>query len=179
MAGSLEDIPVSRIMLDCGSAINIIPLKMLLKLGYTINDLSPTNVMIEGWTQSGQQALGTTRLRLMIEDMMTYVTFHVIDAITSTNVLLGRPWLHEHKVVPSIRHPCFKYKTPEGETKRIFANTNISRRQKHSMQILNSIWSRSCESLLLHLQIKWLSRKNEIRILKSQANHEEDVSLHP
>ena len=43
MAGSLEDIPVPRIMLDCGSAINIIPLKMLLKLGYTINDLSPTN----------------------------------------------------------------------------------------------------------------------------------------
>lgn len=32
------------------------------------------------------QALGTIRFRLMIEDMMTYVTFHVIDAITSTNV---------------------------------------------------------------------------------------------
>lgn len=123
MAGSLEDIPVSRIMLDCGSAINIIPLKMLLKLGYTINDLSPTNVMIQGFTQSGQQALGTIRLRLMIEDMMTSVTFHVIDAITSTNVLLGRPWLHEHKVVPSIWLQCFKYKTPHGETKRIFANT--------------------------------------------------------
>ena len=29
----------------------------------------------------GQQALGTIRLRLMIEDMMTYVPFHVIDAI--------------------------------------------------------------------------------------------------
>lgn len=71
----------------------------------------------------GQQALGTIRLRLMIEDMMTYVTFHVIDAITSTNVLLGRPWLHEHKVVPSTWHQCFKYKTPEGETNRIFANT--------------------------------------------------------
>lgn len=70
--------------------------------------------MIQGFTQSGQQALGTIRLRLMIEDMMTYVTFHVIDAITSTNVLLGHPWLHEHKVVPSIRHQCFKYKTSEG-----------------------------------------------------------------
>lgn len=70
----------------------------------------------------GQQALGTIRLRLMIEDMMTYVTFHVIDA--STNVLLGRPWLHEHKALkPSTWHQCFKYKTPEGESKRIFANT--------------------------------------------------------
>lgn len=48
--------------------------------------------MIQAFNQSGQQALliGTIRLRLMIEDMMTYVTFHVIDAITSTN--LGRPW---------------------------------------------------------------------------------------
>lgn len=55
--------------------------------------------MIQGWNQSVQQALGTIRLRLMIEDMMTYVTFHVIDAITSTNVLLGRLWLHEHKAL--------------------------------------------------------------------------------
>lgn len=54
---------------------------------------------------------------------MTYVTFHVIDAITSTNVLLGRPWLHEHKVMPSTWHQCFKYKTPERESNRIFANT--------------------------------------------------------
>lgn len=54
MAGSLEveDIPVPRIMLDCRSAINIIPLKMLLKLGYTINDLSPTNVMTQAFNQS-------------------------------------------------------------------------------------------------------------------------------
>ena len=36
----------------------------------------------------GQQALGTIRLRLMIEDMMTYVPFHVIDA--STNLILAR-----------------------------------------------------------------------------------------
>lgn len=71
----------------------------------------------------GQQALGTIRLRLMIEDMMTYVTFHVIDAITSTNVLLGRPWLHEHKVVPSTWYQCFKYKTPEGETNMIFPSS--------------------------------------------------------
>lgn len=73
--------------------------------------------------------------------MMTYVTFHVIDAITSTNVLLGRPWMHEHKVVPSTWHQCFKYKTPEGETQRIFANTKPFRRQKHSMQIQNEFYS--------------------------------------
>lgn len=116
----------------------------------------------------GQQALGTIRLRLMIEDMMTYVTFHVIDAITSTNVLLGRPWLHEHKVVPSTWHQSFKYKTPEGETNRIFANTN-SRRQKHSMQIQNSFYLEPTKDFYLHLQIKWLSRKNSIRILKQVA----------
>lgn len=45
------------------------------------------------------------------------------NAITSTNVILGCPWLHEHEVVPSTWHQCFKYKTPQGETNRIFTNT--------------------------------------------------------
>ena len=54
MAGSLEIeyMPILRIMLDCCSAINIIPLKMLLKLRYTINDPSPTNVMTQAFNQS-------------------------------------------------------------------------------------------------------------------------------
>ncbi|KAL0294847.1 UNVERIFIED_CONTAM: hypothetical protein Sradi_6864900 [Sesamum radiatum] len=35
--------------------------------------------------------------------------FHIIDARTSYNLLLGRPWLHENGVVPSTLHQCFKY----------------------------------------------------------------------
>ncbi|KAL0291237.1 UNVERIFIED_CONTAM: hypothetical protein Sangu_2542000 [Sesamum angustifolium] len=41
--------------------------------------------------------------------MVSSALFHVIDAKTSYNMLLGRPWLHENAVVPSTWHQCFKY----------------------------------------------------------------------
>ncbi|KAL0454264.1 UNVERIFIED_CONTAM: hypothetical protein Slati_0765600 [Sesamum latifolium] len=44
-----------------------------------------------------------------MEDMFSTSLFHVIDAKTSYNMLLGRPWLHENGVVPSTWYQCFKY----------------------------------------------------------------------
>ncbi|KAL0402131.1 UNVERIFIED_CONTAM: hypothetical protein Slati_4243000 [Sesamum latifolium] len=44
-----------------------------------------------------------------MEDMVSTVLFHVIDAKSSYNMLLGCPWLHENAVVPSTWHQYFKY----------------------------------------------------------------------
>ncbi|KAL0462266.1 UNVERIFIED_CONTAM: hypothetical protein Slati_0114200 [Sesamum latifolium] len=65
--------------------------------------------MIQGFNQGGQRAVGIIRLQLTMEDMVSTALFHVIDAKTSYNMLLGRPWLHENAVVPSTWHQCFKY----------------------------------------------------------------------
>ena len=90
----------------------------------------------------GQQALGTIRLRLMIEDMMTYVTFHVIDAITSTNLLLGRPWLGctSTKWCPLHGISVLSKRLPKEKPRGSFQIPSLSRRQKHSMQIQNSFY---------------------------------------
>ncbi|KAL0379307.1 UNVERIFIED_CONTAM: hypothetical protein Sradi_3236200 [Sesamum radiatum] len=48
-------------------------------------------------------------MQLTMEDMVSTALFHVIDAKTSYNMLLGRPWLHEDAVVPSTWHQCSKY----------------------------------------------------------------------
>ena len=66
--------------------------------------------------------MGTISLVLKLEKLMTYVTFHVIDAATSYNALIGRPWLHENGVVPSTLHQCIKYKDSTGDIVRIFAD---------------------------------------------------------
>ncbi|XP_057770207.1 uncharacterized protein LOC130990022 [Salvia miltiorrhiza] len=65
--------------------------------------------MIQGFNHEGQRALGTIRLRLQMQDMESTALLHVIDARTSYNMLLGRPWLHENGVIPSTLHQCFKY----------------------------------------------------------------------
>ncbi|KAL0419156.1 UNVERIFIED_CONTAM: hypothetical protein Sradi_1329100 [Sesamum radiatum] len=65
--------------------------------------------MIHGFNQGGQRAVGIIRMQLTMEDMVSSALFHVIDAKTSYNMLLGRPWLHENAIVTSTWHQYFKY----------------------------------------------------------------------
>ena len=77
--------------------------------------------MIQGFNQGGQRAIGMIRLELATGELSSNTLFHVIDAKTSYNVLLGRPWLHENGVIPSTLHQCFKFY--QGKVKKVEANT--------------------------------------------------------
>jgi hypothetical protein len=79
---------------------------------------------MHGFNQARQEAMGMLSLILKLEKFMTYVKFHVIDAATSYNALLGRPWLHENKICPSTLHQCLKYKDLLGEVVTIFKDKN-------------------------------------------------------
>ncbi|TMX05059.1 hypothetical protein EJD97_002722 [Solanum chilense] len=46
-----------------------------------------------------------------------------MEAKTSYNLFLGRPWVHENGVVPSTLHQCMKY-MKDGEVMKINANIN-------------------------------------------------------
>ncbi|KAL0300166.1 UNVERIFIED_CONTAM: hypothetical protein Scaly_2567400 [Sesamum calycinum] len=61
-------------------------------------------------------------MQLTIEDMVSSALFHVIDAKTSYNMLLGRPWLHENAVVPSTWHQYFKYRR-NGIVKKVLSDS--------------------------------------------------------
>ncbi|KAL0368018.1 UNVERIFIED_CONTAM: hypothetical protein Scaly_1020700 [Sesamum calycinum] len=109
VAGYVSELKVNRILIDGGSAVNILPLRILKELEIPIDELSNSRLMIQGFNQGGQRAVGIIRVQLTMEDMVSSALFHVIDAKTSYNMLLGRPWLHENAVVPSTWHQCFKY----------------------------------------------------------------------
>ncbi|KAK4381670.1 hypothetical protein Sango_2945100 [Sesamum angolense] len=79
------------------------------ELEIPIDELFNSRLMIQGFNQGGQRAIGIIRMQLIMEDMVSSALFHVIDAKTSYNMLLGCPWLHENAVVPSTWHQYFKY----------------------------------------------------------------------
>jgi len=114
IAGDIKNVTINRILLDCGSAVNLLPFKTLKMVGLSVSQLTPTCLTIQGFNQVGQKAMGTIILKVTIEDLSTDVVFHVIDANTSYNVLLGRPWLHNSKVVVSTLHQCLKYTDENG-----------------------------------------------------------------
>ncbi len=153
MYGEIDDLPTNRIMVDGGSAINLLPLRTLKKIGYSRRDLNRSNVVIHGFNQAGQEALGTISLVLKLEPLSTYVTFHIIDAATSYNALLGRPWLHENQVVPSTLHQCIKYKDKSGEIMRIFADERpftVAESAKFYIEPIEKIQKPKAKSLTEH-----------------------------
>jgi len=44
-----------------------------------------------------------------MEDIKFNALFHVIDAKTTYNMLLGRLWIHENGIMSSTLHQCFNY----------------------------------------------------------------------
>ena len=100
---------VSRILIDDGSAVNIMPKGTMRRLGISMEELSKSRLVIQGFNQEGQRAIGMIRLDVTIDELKARPLFHVIDSKTSYNLLLGRPWIHGNGVVPSTLHQCFKY----------------------------------------------------------------------
>nr|XP_016504993.1 PREDICTED: uncharacterized protein LOC107822917 [Nicotiana tabacum] len=74
--------------------------------------------MIQGFNQGGQRAIGAIKLEITMGDTQSTAWMHVIDAKTSYNLLLGIPWIHENKVVPSTYYQCLKY-NKDGVEKKI------------------------------------------------------------
>jgi len=122
VTGYIRGQKVKRILVDGGSAINIMPKSTMNDLGITIDEFSKSRMMIQGFNLEGQRAIGMICLKLTIGNLSTTSFFHVIDSKTSYKLLLERPWLHEHGVVASTLHQCLKYyrdeeKKVNGDTK--------------------------------------------------------------
>ena len=109
VTGYIREQKVNRILVDGGSAVNIMPKSTMNDLGITVEELFKSRMVIQGFSLESQRAIGMIRLELMMGDLSTSSIFHVIDTKTSYKLLLGRPWLHEHGIVASTLHQCLKY----------------------------------------------------------------------
>ena len=53
-----------------------------------------------------EYTIGSIQLVLRGGPIVAFTSFHVIDSTISYHALLGQPWLHRHKLVPSTYHQC-------------------------------------------------------------------------
>src|SRR3954469_26012901 len=65
--------------------------------------------------------MGKIKLCCQIRDLKSKVTVYVIDADTSYNLLLGRPWIHRNRIVPSTLHQVMKYVDAQGQVRALVA----------------------------------------------------------
>ena len=65
--------------------------------------------------------MGKIKLCCQIGDLKIEVTVYVIDADTSYNLLLGRPWIHRNHIVPPTLYQVMKYVDAQGQVHTLVA----------------------------------------------------------
>ena len=104
--GRVDGQPVSKILIDGGAVINIMPYVMYRKLGKGDQDLSKTDMMLKDFEGNVSPAKGVVCVELSIGNKTLPTTFFVINGKGTYNLLLGSDWIHANCCVPSTMHQC-------------------------------------------------------------------------
>ena len=63
---------------------------------------------VTGFRGATEYTVSHIQLVLKVGPIVALTRFHVVNTVVSYHALLGRPWLHKHKLVPSTYHQCVK-----------------------------------------------------------------------
>jgi len=118
--GYIGSSEVSCIQVDLGSALSIMPRRVMQHLGVPTHRLSATQATIYGFNANGMRPMRKIKLKCQIGDLRSKVTCYVLVADTSYNLLLlGRPSIHRSSIIPSTLHQVMKYIDRDGKVQTV------------------------------------------------------------
>lgn len=117
---------VKRVMVDQGSAVEIMYLDLYKGLGLKPQDLTPYDSPLLSF--EGRQVIPKGQIRLPVQSGSEVVEldFIVVDAYSPYTALVGRPWIHALGAVPSTLHQKIKYPS-EGQIHEIRGDQSVAR----------------------------------------------------
>ncbi|XP_070001989.1 uncharacterized protein [Nicotiana sylvestris] len=98
------DSVVTQVLVDNGSSANICPLATLNKLQVVDERIHKYSICVQGFDGGGKDSVGDIVLEVTIGTVEFTMEFHVLSVAVLYNLLLGRPWIHAAKAVPSTLH---------------------------------------------------------------------------
>ncbi|XP_048633138.1 uncharacterized protein LOC106407963 [Brassica napus] len=105
----ISDCTVTKVLVDTGSSVDLIFKRTLVKMGVSLDDMKPSARSLTGFNGSTETMLGTICLRVYAEGIAKNVKFSVIDVHAPYNAILGTPWIHAMKAIPSTYHQYIKF----------------------------------------------------------------------
>ena len=121
LAAFINQIPIKRALVDTSASVNLIPLSTLQAAGISERKIQGCPMEVLGFDGRGEYTAGHNQMWLKVGPIAFLVRFHVVKTEVSYHVLLGRPWLHKHRLVSSTYHQCVKGRL-NGRMIRIVAN---------------------------------------------------------
>ena len=104
LKGFINGKPVNRMLVDTGTAVNLMPYSVLLRLGRSSADLIKTNVMLNDFNGQPSEAMGVLNVELTVGRKTIPTSFFIVNSKSTYTVLLGRDWIHTNCCIPSTMH---------------------------------------------------------------------------
>ncbi|XP_024012926.1 uncharacterized protein LOC112087144 [Eutrema salsugineum] len=110
----LDDVEVSRILVDTGSSVNVIFKDALDQLELASDRIEPFIEPLTGFDGERCMTVGMVNIPIYVGGVAKIIKFLIPDKPAIYNTILGTPWLHAMKAVASTYHQCLKFQTPDG-----------------------------------------------------------------
>ncbi|CAL2255417.1 unnamed protein product [Prunus armeniaca] len=112
---NFRGIPIPKVMVDGGAAINLLPHRLLSKMGRTEKDLIPTRLTVTNFAGGITKTYGILDVDVIVGTKELNIAFFVVDTTSTTyNALLSRDWIHQSLCVPSTLHQQLALWNEEG-----------------------------------------------------------------
>jgi hypothetical protein len=103
LRGCVNGKPLTKMFVDGGAAVNVMPYTTFKKLGMGPGDLTPTSIILNDFAGNPSDTKGCVHVDLMIRSKTLLTTFFVIEGKGAYSLLLGRDWIHANYC---IHLPC-------------------------------------------------------------------------
>ena len=100
---------VAQVLIDNGSRFNICLLSTLTLLNHDVGKICQSRMNIRAFYGSQRETMGEVDLCIQMGPAEFETEFQVMGISTSYNMLLGRPWIHAVRAVPSTLHQILKF----------------------------------------------------------------------
>jgi hypothetical protein len=98
----INGIPIAKMLVDGGAAMNLMPYSLYRKFGKQDDELVQTNITLSDvGSDSSIKAKGVTSVELTIGTTTLVVVFFIADVERKYSLILGRDWIHANQCVPS------------------------------------------------------------------------------
>ena len=118
LTAMISNINVHKVLVDNGSAVDILYYETFLKMGLGVDKLKPITTPLYGFTGHSIMPEGSIELPLTVGEYprqtMIITNFLVVKCPSAFYAVLGRPALKELKAVTSIYHLAIKFPTAAG-----------------------------------------------------------------
>ncbi|XP_009778723.1 uncharacterized protein [Nicotiana sylvestris] len=104
---------IKCVLVEPRSSANIIQWRVLEQAKFT-GSIIPATKLLAGFNLASVTTQGKILLLTNPEGVMKKTLFEVVDSDMGYKIILGRPWLHEMKAIPSAYHQLLNFPMPEG-----------------------------------------------------------------